>query len=287
MGDTEGSTPNVTCVAAAANGDGVLYALVVVTDWEAFQSFLYRITELGTEKKDELIYETDGWATSMWLSENGGLFLADDDGQIHSNVGGRWSVVSLEPPGSLTYIYGLSEAEIYSCGKNGALYRFADSNWSRIDAGTEADLYGIHCEKSGEAYAVGERGTLLRWSDLGGVELIEVPTNAMLNAVLSVEGNVVVCGERGVVLSGSGNQWAVVEADAARSFHSATRYGTDVLLGAGADGVFRLRGSELVAYKEGVPAYGLASNEGFLAVSGNEIAFRFDGAAWIGKKYNA
>ena len=276
--------PSVTCVEAMTTPDGVLYSLVVITDWESFSSFVYRIEDMDEE--NELIYEFHGWIKGMWISESESIYLADDEGQIHENSSGKWIRTDTGVGVSLNMVLGFDDNRVFACGDNGSFVRKTNSGWESIDIGTNANLYAIHGVDDKGLYIVGADGTIVYLAD-GEPSALESQTNVDLIDVFafSATNRVIVCSEDGLVLEGTGDGWQALVQDSEKTFYSVCEYDGKIMLGLGADGVVEYDNGELLEFRPSTPAYGLRATGRFLVVSGDNQVLRFDGDQWAGEAY--
>ena len=59
-------------------------------------------------------------------------------------------------------IHGFSPTEIYAAGENGEIWQYNGESWKQRETGTNAWLNKIVCAENGFVYAVGEKGTILK-----------------------------------------------------------------------------------------------------------------------------
>lgn len=135
-------------------------------------------------------------------------------------------------------------------------------------------------------YAVGLKGEIWH-NDGSGWSAVDSPTNLNLYDVTTMpSGNMFACGQGGVVLKGTGNQWEVLEFTGAErpDFYSIAWFDSRVYL---ADGqslqVLEDDNISIVDFgaEEVVPSHQVHAKEGILlSVAGKEVFLSTDGTNW-------
>jgi hypothetical protein len=150
-------------------------------------------------------------------------------------------------PSSLQWLLDLRKIgnSVYTCGMLRQVYRRASPDrWLRFDSGLRTGettgLKSIHGFSEKEIYAVGFRGE--NWTYDGKAWTQEPSiTDLKLEKVLCArDGQVYICGARGMIIKGRSGRWQVVEQDlTTETFWDMTEFGNSIFLST-LNGLFRL-----------------------------------------------
>lgn len=286
MADDDDEDYSASCDGIAVDEGGVLYTLVVYTDGEGFNSFVFSDSNLGADAGNvhTQLLDVQIWLTDLWRSETGNLYVSDADGRIHRFDGSAWSVTPVSKQ-VLVSVWGLSDTEIYAAGHEGVVYRWDGRAWSAVSPPLGDVIFAVRGSSGRDLYASGENA-LFRHFDGTAWTPIELPTNQGLAGLLVLAPNdVLVCGAGGILFRGSGQDWTDI-AQSGLDLYSMTRYRGDIYLAAGGAGLFRLEGDEAVNVKDTFMPYTVTANATYLAAAGDKLAVRFDGTTWKAMAYS-
>ncbi len=134
--------------------------------------------------------------------------------------GGVWSEVEL-PAGTpmLNWVFGFGPNDVLAVGESGVVLRFDGARFVREPTPTDEDLWGVWGSGPGEVWAVGGRGraagqaTLLRRGQDGWAQVplpdVERPgVNALFKVWGTAAADVIVVGQRGIILRYDGADWS-------------------------------------------------------------------------------
>jgi hypothetical protein len=189
---------------------------------------------------------------------------------------------------------------VYACGIRGQIYRRQASGWSHMDKGVFDPIPSVDSEQlrdiggSDETnlYVVGSFGSLLKYEGRRWIRC-DSPTNVHLEQVVMANDQTVwVCGERGVLLHGSGLQhWSVVDSGISDNLWGMAWFAGRIYL-AGFDGLWVYGdGGVATAVDMGLnpppTTYRLAADaEGRLWSFGLTDVTVYDGVSWNRLEYD-
>ncbi len=227
------------------------------------------------------------------MSMFGPVRLFNANGVLSEDIGDEEDGPSdLRPLNDLAQI----GSALYAVGMRRQVYRRAllGGNWERIDEGvfvpiseeTDSGFLSVSGFSELEVYAVGFEGEIWQYD---GSEWIkrDTPTNVRLEAVqCRTSGDVLVCGEAGVILIGRANAWSVVEQSAVETdLIAIAEFGEKTYLASEEEGLFTLDAQGVVEFVDlgALGADGLqrlfVRNDLMLAVF-EQQALIFDGNRW-------
>lgn len=278
---------SVSCDGVALSANGVLYSIVVYTDGEGYNSYVYRDSDVAEESGPNVqteLLDVQLWLTDIWLSETGTLFVSDADGSVHRYDGAEWVITSVSPR-AITTLWGFSDEEIYAGGREGIVYRFDGTIWSPISAPLGETLFSIRGSSSRNLYVCGEAALL--WHYDGGEWIsIVLPTNrGLVDLLLVTPNDVLACGPSGVLFRGAGTEWADVS-QSGHDLHALALYRGLIYVAGADEGIFTFDGTALTNVKDTLTAYSLVARGDYLAAAGDTLAVRFDGVDWFGPEYS-
>lgn len=169
-----------------------------------------------------------GWLLSAWGPDDsdrvyavGGMPLPSVDtgeGFIMARDGENWSALEL-PPGTplLNWMIGFGDDNLFVAGNQGTVLHWDGSAWSTMDTPTEEQLWGIWGSAPDDLWAVGGGGraeseaTLLHYDGAAWTSVMAPELDRETHAFFKVWGtganDVIVVGQRGVVLRYDGSDW--------------------------------------------------------------------------------
>jgi hypothetical protein len=228
-----------------------------------------------------------------------GWWLVGKRGEVVEVVGGKPQTNQIPTAGTgvgnkygyLSRIRSIGD-ELYICGYRRQVYRRRGPRWDLIsedilDRRAEGPWNGfesIDGFSENDIYAVGDEGEIWHFDGKSWTQS-ESPTNVNLADVRCIDGRVWICGDGGVVLSGSVSEWTVVHAGKAPSpsWWSVEGFGGEIYL-AGDDFLGIIDGQEIrqvqVAGRGSITTQTLHAKEGILWSIGEEDIFAFDGQTW-------
>lgn len=277
---------SVSCDGVAVDGNGAIFSIAVYTDGEGYNTYVHRSSDVagrdGPNVQTELL-DIQLWLTSIWRSEEGLLYVADGDGNVHRFGGGAWTVLRVSEQ-ALTCVWGLSNDAVFAAGDAGIVYRWDGAAWTAISPSLGDVIFSIRGSGPRDLYVCGANG--LFWHYNGGWTRIELPTNQRLVGLLVRNPkDVLVCGPGGTIFRGSVAEWEDVS-QPGHDFYSIEEYLGSIYLAGGGEGVFLFNGASVTNIKDTIASYRLVSNATFLASAGDTVAARFDGANWFGARFS-
>lgn len=179
------------------------------------------------------------------------------------------------------------EGVAYAVGLRGMVYRLDSiTRWTRIDQGlpTTFNIQAIHGFGSAELYAVGREGSLWWFGGKVWTE-IELPTNVNLTTVKCAgDGKVYVGGDKGVIIRGRKDVWAVVDHRETDDDITDFEWFEEQLFVSTWMTLYRLRGDKLVPvdFDNDPPrnSVHLSAAKGVMWVAGEFDILSFDGKKW-------
>lgn len=159
-----------------------------------------------------------GQGRACLLGNRGDVAIIADDGsvaeeQVDPGPDGPWGSGDLR---DLRLVGGA----LFACGMGRRVYRRAGpGRWSAEDAGMHqatpvpeiSGLNAIHGRDGGLLHAAGFHGEVW-WRDGSGWHGVDTPTNLVLHRILELpDGEVIACGQHGVVLAGARDRWRVLD----------------------------------------------------------------------------
>jgi hypothetical protein len=181
----------------------------------------------------------------------------------------------------------------YACGMDRQVYRRAAAqSWVCIDqdmrrAEAAMDVFGfesIHGFGESDIYAVGWHGEVWHF-DGGRWRRIEAPTNLILTRVFCAEdGEVYICGQRGILLKGRGARWEVIEQQETQEDLWDLQWFNGKLYLSTTRMLYTLEGDRLERVETGDEiagsCYHLDAADGILWSIGAKDILQFDGEEW-------
>lgn len=217
-------------------------------------------------------------------------------GEVIEVVKGNPTIHQIKTAGTGVGKYGYIEDlkvignSLFICGVRRQVYQYIDNNWQLIsqnimpsDGDKYTDFEAIDGINENCLYAVGSDGTIFHFDGANWIQL-DSPTNVHFSDVCCVDkNNIWVCGDNGIVLHGSQQQWHVIsdDNDLTENWWAIEEYNGDIyiagddVLGIIVDGVI-----EEVDIGKKISTGRLHSNDGRLWSVGESDIFVFDGQTW-------
>ncbi len=199
----------------------------VVTQNDQLETLGSTLTKLLKWTKGKwTTFDIDWVATRVWYMSSGHLFFMGPQGLVHHASKAGEGTEEIDPTGQGAERSGdfLDLRQIgehmYACGMSRQVYRRdGDKQWTRVDQGTVqppgtkaiAGFYSMDGLSEADFYAVGFGGEIWRclrgkWTQMDSL------TNVILHCVRVLSPDrVYACGQKGVLLRGSGNRWRVLD----------------------------------------------------------------------------
>jgi len=278
----EGTSPNVsaTCTDVSIESSGRVVASVVLDDGEGYYSFISNHDDMGDARS--ILYEFEGFATSIVLASDGSVNVVDTDGNVHSDRTGSWQLTSI----TQARLSWLNEVDgtLVACGAQGGTFRLLGGTWQPLVGPSKLEFFGLDGDHIDDLYIVGRRGTAAR-IDHGTWFELALPTNAdLLSVHAAAAGDVLIGGKRGTLLRGASAQWQAIDIDDL-SVYAITTFNGKIYIGCADRGLWRLKNGSVELVRDDVPAFRLASAGNYLAVGGRNKLWRFDGQRWEDRTY--
>lgn len=278
---------SASCDGVQVDSDGGLYALVVYSNGEGFNSFVYHLTDVASRnapnQQNELL-NVDLCLTDIRREGNGELFCSDNHGSIHRFQGGSWAADPVSSK-ALTCVWSLPSGALLSAGEEGVVFRNEGSGWRPISPALGDNIFSIRGASESDLYVCGEGGLFWRFDGTAWTK-IPLPTKERLLGILAVSPDeVYVCGRGGALFRGAGETWEDLSFSG-HDFHGIEACAGQVVLAGAKEGIFQLDGADLVNIKNNISSYKLASHEGYLASCGDNLAARREGESWFGSRFS-
>jgi hypothetical protein len=287
MADDDEQEYSTSVGAVHVDGDGRIYLIVVMSDGENFYSRLTRLNDIAIQAAGEPIGEQYGgnfWLTDMTRTPDGHFFLADGNGNVHTEVDGAWTIEPVSPGRGLRCLWISAEGQVYAAGTLGVVYQRKSDGWEAISPPLDNWISAIGGPTHSNLLAVGNNGLVWRF-DGSAWRQVELATNANFTGILWQAPDVfTICGDSGALFRGSGDEWADLSTGGGDLF-KLTAYTTDIWVAAGTAGVGRLTEAGLTIVRSTFAGYRIHSAGRYLAAAGNNIVARFNGENWHGRSY--
>lgn len=217
---------------------------------------------------------------ALWSDGSGPLYVVGQKGRIHTNASGAWKAKNLKLP-HLMAVWGCGE-RLYVAGERGTIATGVALDSFEATTIGDAMFSGIHGCDEEHVYVTGDQ-TVARSTPDGFVEVpIPEGRSAYLSPLVLAADNVLLCarGVGGLYRGSPASGFERIPDIAKPEYYGATVFRGEIFIAAGAQGVLRLNGSELVVAKEGLAAYHISASETHLSAGGLSFRASFDGDAW-------
>jgi hypothetical protein len=283
--DSEEYTTSVGAI--LVDSDGRIDCIVVMSDGESYYSRLTRINDIARPVASEKIEEQYGgnfWLTDMVRTAYGNFFLTDADGKVHTEISGAWATEDVSPGKGLRCIHNSDDGQLYAAGTQGIVFQRMPAGWEAISPPLGNWISAIGGPSRTNLLAVGDAGLAWRFDGTTWTE-VSFSTNVNLTGILWAKPDIfTVCGGRGTIFRGNGDEWASISTGADDLFKLA-EYDGQTWIACGKVGVGRLVGDGLEIMRSTFAGFRIVASGRFLAAAGNNIVARFDGNEWKGFGY--
>lgn len=186
----------------------------------------------------------------VWTYEEDNVWLTGAGGVVIHYDGKKWNLADVKGPyykekgwqDLWGHVTPGGDAELWSCGQDGAILLHTAEEWVDASAWPEADIHDVIGFGSGDALALGDSGFLARW-DGSAWTTLESGTDRDLHGATVVDGAAIVAGEDGTLLQVDGAIVTPLPTGLTGDLRSVCE---------GGDGVLRLCGAGgLLAVQEG------------------------------------
>lgn len=166
--------------------------------------------------------DSSGWILSVWGAEGERYAVGgrrQEEGVIMHFDGSAWNEItsSIDFP-LLNWVYGFSADDVFMVGNDGRSFHYDGEALSEIETPTEARLWGVWGATRDDLYAVGGNGRTddvpvllhydgVAWSEVAYPELERANVRAFFKVWGSSANDVIVVGQRGVILRYDGSTW--------------------------------------------------------------------------------
>jgi len=264
---------------------GVLVDLVS-TDYESYYSTLTPIpdVEKHVENADsEELYGGEFWLVDLHLcEETGALFACDADGNVHTNASGTWKIEPVTKAG-LRVIRCFPDGSVFTAGTDGIVYLRERESWTAISESFGQWITGMDGRSQADLTISGDAGLVAQYID-GEWNIVELPTDITFNAVLALKDEYLVGGCKGTLFHGQGGSWKDLTSGDA-DIHDLVLYQDQIWIACGTRGVGQLVDGSIEIVRDTFAAFVLHAAGNYLALAGNNIAMRFDGERYKGRRY--
>ena len=205
-------------------------------------------------------------------------------GDVYEYQKGRWIDKDFEinPAEALSRTIVMDDV-LYIVGTGNTFMMLSDDGWvpvcEELSKAEEVDLYGLCYDAGNEFVVCGERGFVAKVSKIT-IEKFNVPTNTDINNVVSIRsGLVAICGNKGVLFVGYGDQWADYSMpDLGLDFTSVISWNGEVYVSA-KDCIFIL-GKEGLELFEDIQSFNLIGVGDEMWSIGINCIYKYDGSLW-------
>lgn len=276
----EDDSTSTTCNYAIPCDNGDVIGLIVCTDGEDFFSRLTIFKDFSNENERD-IFDDQVFITSFEMLAPNHFILAEGTGKIIEIVDGDVRE-TVDLRAAIGGIHRASDGSILVWGPRGIIARRDQGAWTRLPP-VQQD---IHCARivQGALYISGGDGLFARWSGQGW-ELLDLGTNVTLHVLFDLQPGILVlgrAGQGGLWRDNTWNAWDLPEV----SFYSISEFRGDMYVGAGADGLYIMEGTNCRLKREPLYAYKLRASSKYLAISGANEIIRFDGKSYPCLEFN-
>lgn len=228
------------------------------------------------------LFDADHWLTHMHRRDDW-IAACSMEGHVHCFDGNRWQTLHTTAEDGINAVFIAGQGHIYAAGLDGSIRLLKNLHEEIVSAAGGKRLNALHGCTGHCIYAVGDGGRVVHFDGTRWTE-IKPFTNVNLQAVLCLsEDRIVVAGVQGGLWIGQGDVWQQIDA-ADLSISSLASHQGDIWLAAGADGVFKVEGHQVLESKQ-VPLYRLAPNDTHLMAVGGDVFAWWDGHEWQGWRY--
>ncbi|RUX27797.1 hypothetical protein EOA23_16495 [Mesorhizobium sp. M2A.F.Ca.ET.042.01.1.1] len=262
-----------TCHRAVVKRSGDVVVLNVISDGESFVSSLEYARNFPDDEPDELFSE-QMLAADFIEDEGDKYILAEGTGRvIEVSSAGPRTLVNLET--MLGGIARLTDGQVAVFGPDGRFFIGGGTAWREVP-GLSVDVLGAVGDAKNGLYVCGNNGLFARLQN-NRWQQFDLGTNASLNALLPTgRDELLICGNSGIFGRWSAGSWSFIEAPAL-DFYDLAAYRNEIYIGAGSDGLYKLKNDQFALVKDNVFSYALRSSDKFMAIAGENEAVRFDG----------
>jgi hypothetical protein len=283
--------------------------LAIERDYFAVVAYLHEFEHETTEYSRIYLYDNEDWShfdlhsqvvslarvlikgvpTYFYLGRRGEVTVKDKNGQTDEQIVGPGT-----GEGRLGYVNQVAGigGHVFACGANRQVYKRGARGWTPMHADilvsppTEvaASFRSLDGTSDTNLYAVGKRGEIFQFTGKRWFQR-DSPSSVPLHRVVCASKDLVyVCGAKGTLLRGAGDEWEVLTNDETEEdLWGMTIYG-DELYVAYDTGILRLDGDELVPVKTPTkpePEFSrLSAVEDVLYTFGGHDILRYDGKRW-------
>lgn len=166
--------------------------------------------------------DNSGWILSVWGAEGERYAVGgrrQEEGVIMHFDGSAWNEITspIDFP-LLNWVYGFSADDVFMVGNDGRSFHYDGTELSEIETPTQSRLWGVWGATRDDLYAVGGNGRTgdlpvllhydgVAWSALAYPELERANVRAFFKVWGSSANDVIVVGQRGVILRYDGSTW--------------------------------------------------------------------------------
>lgn len=280
----EDISTSIAAVLADPNG-GILVNLIS-TDFESFYSTLTPILDVEDVVENavsEELYGGEFWLVDLHRCEGtGALFACDSDGNVHTNASGIWKIEPVTDAG-LRVIRCLPDGSVITAGTDGIVYRREEESWSAISQSFGQWITGMDGRSQNEITISGDAGLVAQYHRKEW-HIVDLPTNSTFNTVLALPDAYLVGGSKGTLFRGDGESWVDLTSGSA-DVHDLAIYKEQIWVACGTAGVGQLMDDSIEIVRDTFAAFIIHAAGNYLALAGNDIAMRFDGERYKGRRY--
>lgn len=230
------------------------------------------------------IYDYRGWITDLFTSTDGTLLCCDASGNVHVRRDMEWSITRTGAE-SLRAIWASNGNTIFAVGTDGLVWSNLGGEWQPISDNFGVWLNDVVGLRDDRIMVVGDSGFAASWNGETWTA-VDLPTSGNLNAVHPLnETDWIVGGSGGTLFRGSGDTWTDLSAPLDGVFGFADSQG-ELWLACGSSGVGILSPDGSVEMmRDTFAARRIHAAGVYIAFAGNDIAARYDGQNWKGRRF--
>jgi len=217
------------------------------------------------------------------------LLAVGEDGEVYTYVGGTSGYEQISTRVGAIRSVNVVEGKAYACGmKREVFRRDAAGSWKSMPISNKGLANGgieyVTGYSEEELYAVGWHGEIWRYNGLEWSACAS-PTNQILTrACIGPDGNIIVVGHNGTVISGRDDEWEIVlDGELTEDLWDVCLFKEKLYISS-FSGIYQVDGSTILPVDFGEdPAettYRLTEAEGVLWSVGSDNVFSFDGSSW-------
>lgn len=280
-------------VDACGHNDTDLYVLVVVNsnpmDTTTIGSGIGTIDVRNDSISYHPVWDIQSWLTSLWMSPSKIIYATSVDGFLwRFQLGKKKSLTQIPicPSNALNALWGTDDETLFVGGangflaqvRNGKVYQHKDMN------SLSGNITNIFGRSRDDVYAVGDNGVVVHHDGEHWRRLPPVTKRKLLGGLCAPDGNVWLCGDKGLVLmNDEKGKWHRVPGFPENTpLYGMIYFNGTIYIAAAHAGVWKYRDNIASVCMAEYPAYRVVNCGDAWVSLGREYVFRFDRENCIG-----